>query len=205
MNILLIGPQGSGKGTQGRIIAQQYGLAHISSGDMFRDEYALGTDLGIKAHVYWNKGQLVPDELTLTMILKRLEGVNGCVLDGFPRTVPQAEALEKALKLDYVIELDQPKQVTIDRLSSRRQCDNNHVYGTARPVPASGLCEDCSKPLKQREDDAPQKIEQRLNEYHIKTKPLLDFYTKRRVLYKVDAAQPPEKVTADIVKIITPP
>ncbi len=200
MNILMMGVQGAGKGTQGKRVASHFHLAYICTGDIFRDEYARKTDFGIKAHEYWGSGGLVPDDMTIGMIQDSIRTTAGSVLDGFPRTIRQAEALEAArFTIDHVIELSLPDPVAIDRLSYRRICLCGQEYGLARTPEVAGACDACGKTLVAREDDTPEKIIKRVVEYHAKTKPILNFYALRGIMHRVEAAQHPDKVFEDIL------
>ncbi len=201
LNILIMGVQGAGKGTQGKRLAEHFHLTHISTGDMFREEYYIKqSEFGKQAYSHWGTGGLVPDDLTIMMIQQRLEYAQGCVLDGFPRTIGQAQALDAAkFPIYHVIDLQLHDDVAITRLSHRRLCSCGQEYGLARVPKTAGFCDACNTPLKIREDDAPEKIAKRVADYHTKTQPILDFYRPRGIVYEVNAHQEPNNVFSDIV------
>ena len=210
MRLILLGPPGSGKGTQGVILAEKYGVPQISTGDLFRKNISEGTELGKRAESYTKKGALVPDEVVLDMVDDRLEQddcKNGYLLDGFPRTVPQAEGLKEILAkrgtaLNATVLIDVPDEQIIDRLSSRRTCEAcGAIYNTkTNPPPADGKCTACGAKDKivQRADDNAETIRQRLNVYHESTAPLVTYYRDAGLLVAVDGNQAPEKVTEAI-------
>lgn len=212
MKIIMLGAPGAGKGTQAKKIADKYSIPHISTGDIFRANIKNGTELGIKAKEYIDKGLLVPDELTLDLIMDRFKAddcKNGYVLDGFPRTIPQAEALEKALtsageKIDYAINVEVPDDNIVNRMSGRRAClscgSTYHIKYA--PTKVDGVCDRCGKELILRDDDKPETVKKRLNVYHELTKPLIDFYTKRNVLVEVDGTIDMEDVFKTIVSVL---
>ena len=195
MIILMLGAQGTGKGTVAGIISKAVGIPQISTGDIFRQNISEETKLGIEANKYISKGELVPDDITVPMVEDRLtweDAKNGAILDGFPRTIAQAEKLDEILensgkKVDLVINLVTPKEEIIDRMLTRRVCTNPDCKTTynikLNPPKEEGICDKCGSPLKQREDDAdPDAIRQRLEIYDKKTSPLVDYYTKKGVL-----------------------
>ena len=212
MKLIMIGAPGAGKGTQAERIAEKYNIPHVSTGDIFRANLKGGTELGMKAKVYMDKGELVPDDITIGMLMDRIaqaDCANGYVLDGFPRTIPQAEALEKALAakgeaIDYVIDCDVPDVVIIDRMGGRRSCPNCGAgYHTVFHAPqAEGICDKCQSKLILREDDKPETVKHRLEVYHDQTQPLVDFYGARNILKTVDGTQDMEKVFDDITVIL---
>ena len=212
MKIIMLGAPGAGKGTQAKMIAEKCGIQHISTGDIFRANIKNGTELGAKAKEYMDKGLLVPDELVCDLVVDRIQQADcekGYILDGFPRTIPQAEALENALnaieqKLDYAIDIDVPDENIINRMSGRRACvgcgATYHVL--FNPTKVEGKCDVCGESLILRDDDKPETVKKRLDVYHTQTQPLIDFYTERKVLVEVDGTQSMDKVFDDIMKIL---
>lgn len=212
MKIIMLGAPGAGKGTQAKKIAAKYQIPHISTGDIFRANIKNGTELGNKAKEYMEKGMLVPDELTCDLVVDRIgqeDCKNGYVLDGFPRTIPQAEALEAALKklgdsVDYAIDVEVPDENIIRRMSGRRAClgcgSTYHIEHI--PPKAEGICDVCGGKLVLRDDDTPATVQNRLKVYHEQTQPLLDFYGKAGILKTVDGTQEMEAVFAKIVEIL---
>ena len=212
MKIIMLGAPGAGKGTQAKMIAEKCGIPHISTGDIFRANIKNGTELGAKAKEYMDKGLLVPDELVCDLVVDRIQQADcekGYILDGFPRTIPQAEALENALnaieqKLDYAIDIDVPDENIINRMSGRRACvgcgATYHVL--FNPTKVEGKCDVCGESLILRDDDKPETDKKRLDVYHTQTQPLIDFYTERKVLVEVDGTQSMDKVFDDIMKIL---
>ena len=212
MKIIMLGAPGAGKGTQAKQIAAKYGVPHISTGDIFRANLKEGTELGLKAKVYMDQGQLVPDSLTLELIMDRFskdDCRNGYVLDGFPRTIPQAEALTKALKdnndrLDYAIDVDVPDENIINRMSGRRACAKcgGTFHIKYNPTKVEGICDLCGGELYIRNDDKPEIVQKRLVAYHEQTQPLIDYYRNEGILKTVDGTQDVDKVFEDIVAIL---
>ena len=212
MKIIMLGAPGAGKGTQAKMIAEKCGIPHISTGDIFRANIKNGTELGAKAKEYMDKGLLVPDELVCDLVVDRIQQADcekGYILDGFPRTIPQAEALEAALnaieqKLDYAIDIDVPDENIINRMSGRRACvgcgATYHVV--FNPTKVEDKCDVCGESLILRDDDKPETVKKRLDVYHTQTQPLIDFYTERKVLVEVDGTQSMDKVFDDIMKIL---
>lgn len=212
MKIIMLGAPGAGKGTQAKMIAEKCGIPHISTGDIFRANIKNGTELGAKAKEYMDKGLLVPDELVCDLVVDRIQQADcekGYILDGFPRTIPQAEALENALnaieqKLDYAIDIEVPDENIINRMSGRRACvgcgATYHVL--FNPTKVEGKCDVCGESLILRDDDKPETVKKRLDVYHTQTQPLIDFYTERKVLVEVDGTQSMDKVFDDIMKIL---
>ena len=212
MKIIMLGAPGAGKGTQAKMIAEKCGIPHISTGDIFRANIKNGTELGAKAKEYMDKGLLVPDELVCDLVVDRIQQADcekGYILDGFPRTIPQAEALENALnaieqKLDYAIDIDVPDENIINRMSGRRACvgcgATYHVL--FNPTKVEGKCDVCGESLILRDDDKPETVKKRLDVYHTQTQPLIDFYTERKVLVEVDGTQSMAKVFDEIMKIL---
>ena len=212
MKIIMLGAPGAGKGTQAKQIAGKYGIPHISTGDIFRANIKEGTELGKKAKEYMDQGLLVPDELTCDLVVDRInqeDCKNGFVLDGFPRTIPQAEALDAALtklgqKMDYAIDVDVPDENIVNRMGGRRACINcgatYHIVSI--PPKKEGICDTCGNELVLRDDDKPETVQKRLNVYHEQTQPLIDYYTKQGILKSVDGTKPMEDVFAAIVEIL---
>jgi len=196
MKIIMLGAPGAGKGTQAKMIAKEYGIPHISTGDIFRANIKEGTALGKEAKTYMDAGQLVPDELTVKILLDRVakdDCKNGYVLDGFPRTIPQAEVLDEALtklgdKIDFAIDVDVPDENIVRRMGGRRACVTCGATYHIEHVPpkAEGICDTCGSELILRDDDKPETVSNRLKVYHDQTQPLIDFYTKKGVLKSVD-------------------
>ena len=195
MNIIMLGAQGTGKGTVAGLISEQTGLPQISTGDIFRKNISEKTPLGVEADKYISKGNLVPDDITVPMVEDRLtwdDAKNGVILDGFPRTIEQAEKLDKILakkgeKIDLVINLVTPKEEIIDRMLTRRVCTNQDCKATynikLHPPVKEGICDKCGSPLKQRADDSdPEAIKRRLEIYEEKTSPLVEYYKNKGVL-----------------------
>ena len=212
MKIIMLGAPGAGKGTQAKMIADKYGIPHISTGDIFRANIKNGTELGKKAKEYMDQGLLVPDELTCDLVVDRIaqpDAAKGYVLDGFPRTIPQAEALTAALKargesVDYAIDVDVPDENIVNRMGGRRAClacgATYHV--SFNPPKKEGICDVCGKELVLRDDDKPETVQKRLDVYHAQTQPLIDYYTKAGVLKTVDGTQDINKVFEDIAGIL---
>ncbi len=212
MKIIMLGAPGAGKGTQAKMIAEKYGLPHISTGDIFRANIKNGTELGKEAKEYMDKGLLVPDELTVRLLLDRVaqdDCKNGYVLDGFPRTIPQAEVLDEKLselgeKVDYAINVDVPDENIVNRMSGRRAClscgATYHIVSI--PPKKEGICDVCGSELVLRDDDKPETVQNRLKVYHDQTQPLINFYEKKGVLRSVDGTLPMEEVFTAITKIL---
>ncbi len=212
MKIIMLGAPGAGKGTQAKQIADKYGIPHISTGDIFRANIKNNTELGQKAKQYMDQGMLVPDELTCDLVMDRIgekDCENGFVLDGFPRTIPQAEALDGALgkigqKMDYAIDVDVPDDNIVGRMGGRRACLNcgatYHVVTI--PTKVEGICDRCGSPVVLRDDDKPETVQKRLAVYHEQTQPLIDYYKGQGILKTVDGTQPMEAVFAAIVEIL---
>ena len=212
MKIVMLGAPGAGKGTQAKMIASKYQIPHISTGDIFRANIKNGTELGKKAKSYMDQGLLVPDELTVDLVIDRLANddcKNGYILDGFPRTIPQAEALDAALaklgeKMDYAIDVDVPDENIVSRMSGRRACTGcgatyHIVYN---PSKKGDCCEVCGEKLILRDYDKPETVQKRLNVYHEQTQPLIDYYTKQGILKAVDGTQDMNDVFTAITNIL---
>ena len=212
MKIIMLGAPGAGKGTQAKKIAEKYSIPHISTGDIFRANIKNGTELGMKAKTYMDQGLLVPDELVVDLVVDRLaqdDCANGCVLDGFPRTIPQAEALDRALtavgqSVDFAINVEVPDENIVKRMSGRRACVNcgatyHIVYA---PTKVENVCDTCQGDLILRDDDKPETVQKRLNVYHEQTQPLIDYYTKKNILVEVDGTVDIDDVFVAIVKVL---
>ena len=212
MKVIMLGAPGAGKGTQAKQIADKYSIPHISTGDIFRANIKNGTELGKKAKTFMDQGLLVPDELVVELVADRIQQddcKNGFVLDGFPRTIPQAEALDAALakvneKMDYAIDVDVPDENIITRMSGRRACLNcgatYHIVSI--PTKVEGICDRCGSPVVLRDDDKPETVKKRLEVYHEQTQPLIDYYKKKDILKTVNGVQPMEDVFKAIVEIL---
>ena len=212
MKIIMLGAPGAGKGTQAKRIAEKYTIPHISTGDIFRANIKNGTELGKKAKEYMDQGALVPDELTCDLVMDRIQQddcKNGFVLDGFPRTIPQAEALDEALnkigqKMDYAIDVDVPDENIVNRMGGRRAClscgATYHVE--FNPTKAEGICDACGAQNVLRDDYKPETVQKRLTVYHDQTQPLIDYYKKQNILKSVDGTQPMEAVFDAIIGIL---
>ena len=212
MKVVMLGAPGAGKGTQAKKIAAKYNIPHISTGDIFRANIKNGTELGKKAKTYMDQGLLVPDELVVDLVVDRVnqeDCADGYVLDGFPRTIPQAEALTKALasqgqKLDYAIDVDVPDENIVRRMSGRRACVGcGATYHLEyAPTKKEGICDVCGGELILRDDDKPETIEKRLGVYHEQTQPLIDYYTNAGILKRVDGTVDIEEVFQAVVQIL---
>ena len=212
MKIIMLGAPGAGKGTQAKMIAEKYGIPHISTGDIFRYNIKNGTELGKEAKKYMDQGLLVPDELTVKILLDRVakdDCKNGYVLDGFPRTIPQAEVLEEALtklgdRIDYAINVEVPDENIVKRMGGRRACVNCGATYHIEHVPPKkeGICDNCGSELILRDDDKPETVKNRLSVYHKQTQPLIDFYNGKGVLRTVDGTVDMKDVFNAIVDIL---
>ena len=215
MKIIMLGAPGAGKGTQAKMIAEKYDIPHISTGDIFRANIKNGTALGMEAKEYMDQGLLVPDELTVKILMDRVaqdDCGNGYVLDGFPRNIPQAEVLDRALselddKIDHAIDVDVPDENIIRRMSGRRACIScGATYHIEYIKPRTeGICDVCGKELVLREDDRPETVGRRLDVYHAQTQPLIDFYNKKGILKTGDGTKQMQEVFHDIVDILSTP
>lgn len=213
MKIIMLGAPGAGKGTQAKMIAEKYSIPHISTGDIFRANIKNGTELGMEAKKYMDQGLLVPDELTVKILLDRVANAdceNGYVLDGFPRTIPQAEVLDRALtelgdKIDYAINVEVPDENIINRMGGRRACLTCGATFHIEHVPPKkeGICDVCGKELVLRDDDKPETVKNRLDVYHKQTQPLIDFYQEKGVLKTVDGTVDMKDVFTAIVNILS--
>ena len=212
MKIIMLGAPGAGKGTQAKKLAERYSIPHISTGDIFRANIKNGTELGKKAKSYMDEGELVPDDLVVDLVVDRFKNpdcANGYVLDGFPRTIPQAEALDTALNaigetVDFAINVEVPDENIINRMSGRRACvgcgATYHIK--YNPTKVEGICDSCGEKLILRDDDKPETVKNRLSVYHEQTQPLIDFYKKKGVLAEVDGTKDMDDVINAIVIIL---
>jgi adenylate kinase len=202
LNLILVGPPGAGKGTQAARLREDFTLPYIATGDLLREHKAQETELGKEAKEYMDAGKLVPDELVIAMILEKIEeeGDDGFLLDGFPRTVPQADALVEELdrlnrRLTAALLVEAPDDVVIQRLSGRRQCSNGHLYHEDFDPPKhDGKCDQCGRPLFRRDDDDPDKVRTRLEVYHTQTEPLIGYYDEKGLLRRFDGTRSPTEV-----------
>lgn len=212
MKIIMLGAPGAGKGTQAKKIAAKYDIPHISTGDIFRANIKNGTELGKKAKTYMDQGLLVPDELVVDLVVDRVQQADcakGYVLDGFPRTIPQAEALDAALakfndKIDYAINVEVPDENIINRMGGRRACVGcGATYHIVYNAPKTAdVCDACGEKLILRDDDKPETVQKRLGVYHEQTQPLIDYYSKAGVMREVDGTVDMEDVFQAIVKVL---
>ncbi len=212
MKIVMLGAPGAGKGTQAKRIAAEYGIPHISTGDIFRANIKAGTELGKKAKAFMDQGALVPDEVTIGMLMDRIHEADcekGYVLDGFPRTIPQAESLTRALaaegnKIDAAVDIDVPDENIVNRMGGRRACLNcgNTYHIVFNPPKKEGICDTCGNALVLRDDDKPETVQKRLAVYHDQTQPLIDYYRAQGALKSVDGTQEMDKVFEDIKAVL---
>jgi len=212
MRIIMLGAPGAGKGTQAKKLSNRYDIPHISTGDIFRANMKAGTELGIKAKEYIDNGLLVPDELVLELVMDRLAKEDcrkGYILDGFPRTIPQAQALDEALnknhdKIDVAIEVDASDLAIIERMSGRRAClvcgATYHIKSI--PPKREGICDNCGSELILREDDKPETVKKRLEVYHAQTQPLIGYYKDKGILITVDGIKDADETFKEIVDIL---
>lgn len=213
MKIVMLGAPGAGKGTQAEMLAEKYGIPHVSTGDIFRMNIKNGTELGMEAKKYMDQGLLVPDELTVRILLDRVakdDCKEGYVLDGFPRNIPQANVLDEALSklgemIDYAINVEVPDENIIRRMSGRRAClacgATYHIEHV--PPKKEGICDKCGQELVLRDDDKPETVGNRLQVYKEQTQPLIDFYGKKGVLHNVDGTKDMNEVFEAIVAILS--
>ena len=208
MNIILLGAPGAGKGTQAEVICKALNIPTISTGNMLRAAVKAGTEYGLKAKAAMDAGDLVSDDIVIGILKDRIaepDAQNGFILDGFPRTVPQAEALDAmGVKIDKVVEINVADETIKQRVSGRRVCQgcgaSYHVE--YKPSKVEGVCDTCGEKLVLRDDDQPETVQKRLNVYHEQTQPLIDYYTKEGILKSVDGTKDLEEVFADIVAIL---
>jgi len=213
LRLILLGPPGAGKGTQASAIVEKYNIPHISTGDIFRENIKKGTELGEKAKEYMDKGLLVPDELVISIVEDRLQQEdckNGFLLDGFPRTLNQGEALDEVLSkmglnLNRVVNLDVGKEILIERAIGRRICkDCGEVFHIKfNPSKKEGVCDNCGGKLYQRDDDTVETVEKRIEVYHKQTEPLIDYYNKKGLILNVDGSKDKNLLFEEIVKALS--
>lgn len=203
-NLVLLGGPGAGKGTQAEKLTADKNLEHISTGDILREEVAEETDLGEKAKSYMDRGELVPDELVIEMVNKEIRGEEGYLFDGFPRTVDQAEALQRVVDLDGVVYIDVSREEVVRRLSSRRVCEDCGANFNLKfdPPEQEGTCDKCGGNLIQRDDDRPEVIQDRYDTFLEKTTPLIEYYRGRDLLREVDGEGSPDQVYSRITKAL---
>jgi adenylate kinase len=211
MDIILLGPPGSGKGTQAKMIAEKYKVKHVSTGDILRENVRNGTPLGVEAKKFMDSGKLVPDSLLIDIIKDRLAKPDvkaGWMLDGYPRTIPQAEALDKILpalgqKIDVVLNVDVPDAELIKRVTGRRMCKCGTTYHVQfNPPKVAGKCDACGADLYQRADDTEATVKERLQAYHAQTQPLIDFYNKRGIVANINGTGDIKAIFGNIVKAL---
>ena len=210
MKLVMLGAPGAGKGTQAKMLAERYGIPHISTGDIFRSNIKEGTELGKKVKGFLDSGALVPDELTVDLVMDRIgqeDCRNGYILDGFPRTIHQAEKLTEALtgkggEIDYAVNVDVPDEAIVERMSGRRMCPacgaSYHVVNI--PPKKEGICDQCGAELMIRPDDQADTVRKRLEVYHQQTQPLIDYYKEKGLVVDVDGTQPMDVVFQAIVQ-----
>jgi len=212
MNIILMGPPGAGKGTQAELIKVNYPILHISTGDMFREAVSNATAMGLEAKKYMDAGQLVPDEVTIGVVEERLsqpDCADGFLLDGFPRTIPQAEALDKVLakmnrKIEAAIDIFVPDAILLERMTGRVSCSScKTVYNTKFSPPSkAGVCDKCGGELVQRSDDKEETVKNRLQVYLDQSEPLLGYYGQKDVLYRIDGDRSTQEVFKDVQQVL---
>jgi len=212
VNIIMLGPPGAGKGTQAKMLVDRLGIPQVSTGDMLREAVKKGTDLGKKAKEYMDAGKLVPDEVVIGIVKERLaqsDCGNGFILDGFPRTIPQAQALDEALKglgkkIDHVVNVAVPAEELVTRLTGRRTCRQcgSMFHVVFNPPKKEGVCDKCGGELYQRDDDKEETIRQRLKVYEDQTSPLIDYYGRKGVLHDIDGRGSIDEIFQDILKVL---
>ena len=208
MNLVLLGAPGAGKGTQAQEICKKFDIVSISTGDMIREALRSGTEIGLKVKSYVESGNLVPDNVVIDMVCERIKKDDckrGFILDGFPRTIPQAEALDNmGIKIDKVIDLEVPDDLIVNRMSGRRVCDtcsaSYHVVNIKPKV--DGVCDKCNGTLLKRKDDEPSTVLARLKVYHEQTEPLIDYYQKQGKLFIIDGTKSLEEIKQETMKVL---
>ncbi|MCH9681397.1 MAG: adenylate kinase [Deltaproteobacteria bacterium] len=204
--IILIGAPGSGKGTQAKKLKEQLGYAHISTGDLLRAAVKAGTELGVKAKGFMDEGQLVPDDLMIALLEEELAGPaasQGFLLDGFPRTMPQAQALDASVTIDKVVDIQVPFELIEERITGRRMSPSGHVYHVKySPPQADGVCDKTGEALYQRSDDTPQKVQARLGKFDSETRPVIAHYQGKGVVVGVDGVGDPDEIFTRIMAVL---
>jgi len=200
MNIILLGPQGSGKGTQAQLLKEKYGMIHLSTGDVLRDAAKQDEKIAkqLATGIYFSDKQMI------TIVKQRVsEENNKLIFDGYPRTLTQAEALDEITQIDLVIELTLSDEIAVKRLSGRRQCKNcRAIFGTENPPRQPGICNRCGGEVYQRDDDKPEAIKKRLEQYHDETEPLVEYYKPRKIVHAVDASKNIDEIFKNLCKLI---
>jgi adenylate kinase len=204
VNLVLLGPPGSGKGTQAAPLCEALGLPYVATGELLRAHRERGTDLGREAARYMTEGHLVPDELVIAMILERLEDDgHGFLLDGFPRTLGQAQALGEAVPVTAALLVDAADDAIVERIAGRRQCAQGHIYHVDFDPPArEGVCDHDGEPLFRRDDDAPETVRERLRVYHELTEPAVRYYEQHGLLHRVDGMHAPADVQRELLAAV---
>ena len=212
MNMIMLGAPGAGKGTQAAVLCEHFGIPTISTGNMIREALKNGTEMGLKAKSFMDEGKLVPDEVVIGIVKERLaedDCKNGYILDGFPRTIPQANALDEALEkmntsIDYAIDVEVPDESIVKRMGGRRACLNcGAVYHVVyNPPKKDAICDECGQRRIQRDDDKPETVQKRLDVYHAQTQPLIDYYKEKNILHSVDGTQEMDHVFRDIQEFL---
>jgi adenylate kinase len=212
MYVVFLGVPGAGKGTQAQVVAERLGLVHVATGDILREAVRVGSELGLQARSYMDRGELVPDSVVVAMVVERLAAPDtaaGAILDGFPRNIAQARALDEGLQaggkgVDAAVFLNVPEAAVVRRLSGRRECSSCRApyHVQTNPPAVEGVCDRCGGRLVQRPDDAPETVQRRLAVYLEQTAPLLDYYRARGLLFEVNGERPISEVTADILGVL---
>jgi len=201
MNLIMMGPQGSGKGSQGEMLSKEFNTPFVSTGELYRQEVSKGSDIGLIAEPIITKGELMPDEITRTLISEVIDkNRNGIIIDGYPRNLQQANDLDSMIDIDYLILLEIPKEVTIERISNRRSCKNGHIYNLiSKPSKVNGICDYDGEKIFIRKDDKPEFIERRLEIYENETAPVIDYFKKQGKLLVFKATKNLNEVNRDII------
>jgi adenylate kinase len=204
LRLVLLGPPGAGKGTQAEPLCETFDLAYVATGELLRDQRRSDTELGREVAGYMDQGHLVPDELVTAMVRERLQGEQrGFLLDGFPRTLAQAEALDQATEISAALLIDVPDETLVERIGGRRQCPRGHVYHVVFNPPAQdGICDVDGEPLSRRDDDDPETVRERLRVYHGDTAPVVDHYERRGVLVRADGKRSPDDVQRELIAAV---
>lgn len=207
VHLVIFGRQGAGKGTQSVRLSEHYGAPHISTGDMLREAVAMGTELGLQAKQYMDSGQLLPDDVMLGIVRERLEApdtlAGGFLLDGFPRTLPQADALLGFARVDTAVDIDVPEEMVVERISGRRVCSQcGQIYSVNKPPEHDWQCDKCGGTVVQRDDDTPEAVEKRLAAYRSQTEPAIAMFQERGLLVRVDGTGSPDDVSARLIAAI---